>query len=1403
MADVKNEAVPKEAKVGLGLAGAGGLGWALLQGGLKWQDLVKALPFVIVAAGGALIAFALLKKLRSRLAGQKVRQAMAQNARQVPLGAGAKGEALLDDLRRKFEEGLDRFQKLGKSLYDLPWYMVVGERASGKTELIRRGTQDFRPGFQDPLLGIGGTVNMNWWFTNHGVLLDTAGALMLPEVQTGKNESWEKFLTLLQTQRKQCPINGLVLVIPADTLLTDPEEQVNTKASQIAQRFEEIQGRFGIRFPVFVVITKCDKINGFREFFEKTRDQTQMLGWSNPAGLEQPFSPDAVIEHLQKVHDQLVRRRAQLLQDPVPMTDATRRIDEVDALYEFPDELLEIGPGLRRYLEPIFVAGAWSTKPLFLRGIYFTSSLQTGQALDLAISKMLGQDVRHLLGGPILGQKHMFLRDVFLEKVFREKGLVTRSSNVDDLRRKRKLTLIGTGMAAVLALIGVTFWQTSSLNGKVQAYEPYWKRIRETDASAVPLLVKADGWAKGQEWQWLMETHRNAQASIDRNLDPPVIFRAAAVADSGDFRKNAREAYRRLYEATVLMPLVKQAAVRLGQTWTDQNRVEATDALEQLIYLTREQAEGAGVAKAPIGPLVRFLEKSLGKTVPPADLKLLEKCYVLAYDNRPWEAVRAWPAATEVDGAVAAYCDWWRSEVARKEKIGAGPAEESLKGALAAYRKAEDAFAQVPQAIPTTFRDAETFRVWWAERWAALESAKAQLDRALESEALSGWRDKGNSDPVVYLRNLRTDPFLERSASSQKLKTFFLPSADQPQSQLFNAFNRLKTASADFEDAVARLATPTTAPADAGALSSQDKLVSKDGSPHPYQLRFERLKPEAALLASTYEMAPGRKLSVWEQDVRTSTAPPTNAESDLTGKWATFLHELAVRRGRYAILQGVLPKRLAEPTGWAEAVKKAAATMPPRDETSLPVVMAGSAYKAEYDVDAVQKVLRDKEWAGLTKYFAAGATAAPVEVLDFADLKERYESCRDQYNTYLGALRSHWIGAPRALLEKTEWADCHHALTQLSDQASEVSEYLGRVDAMMPEGFRRPADRAEDEADDAALKPEEKIKHWAHLDATPGNARRTLLLRPLKMFKDEYVHTAPADAPTAEKYWADVSYQAMKSIAAAAVKDADNAYAALTTTYNKFPFDDELGGAAGMTVPDLPSLRDCLNKVSAPDYCPPGTVGKASLDAERQIPVRWSTEVHKLRLDGTNDTPAKQARYDRVQHVSRLLTLLEGKEGALQATITAVRGDDRRAWVEAAWWRLVFGGREVGKAARVKVEPQVIGPNLDVRSGPLTLVMIKDDRPNADARAAPKLPLSDSTAWACLRLVRGSEPVDESRTVYKVKKAFAETKGVRGVYVEDPRGEVVVEMTVEFKLGGRKPPMPLPDLSKPAPASGR
>lgn len=223
----------------------------------------------------------------------------------------------IDSLRGNFEQGVEKMRKAGKNVYDLPWFLLAGQTGAGKTEAIRRGhsKQDFPSGLNDYMQGVGGTLNMNWWFTNKAIILDTAGRIFEEKIKAGETTEWTEFLKMLKKVRRNMPINGFILVIPADSLLTDSITQIENKASHIAEQLTRVQDTLGVRFPVFVLISKADFIPGFREFVQnikEPRNQQQMLGWSNPRSLDEPFVPEQVDSYLDGVIEGLKKTPVEL-----------------------------------------------------------------------------------------------------------------------------------------------------------------------------------------------------------------------------------------------------------------------------------------------------------------------------------------------------------------------------------------------------------------------------------------------------------------------------------------------------------------------------------------------------------------------------------------------------------------------------------------------------------------------------------------------------------------------------------------------------------------------------------------------------------------------------------------------------------------------------------------------------------------------------------------------------------------------------------------------------------------------------------------------------------------------------------------------------------------------------------
>ncbi|TVQ62656.1 MAG: hypothetical protein EA378_04825 [Phycisphaerales bacterium] len=627
--------LPPAAQAGAVLVTGGGLMGALFAFGDGRVIAIVLGGLVVVAL--LLVVYKLLLKQADKRKSRPFEQGLADNSSTAPQDLSDPARrASMDALRKKFEEGVSVFKTHGKDIYTMPWYMLVGEPGSGKTEAIRHCNVGFPPGLQDELQGAGGTINMNWWFTNQAVILDTAGRLMFENIAPGQTSEWREFLGLLKRNRPNCPINGMLLVIPADSLIKDSADELEKKGGKIAQQLDQIQRVLGVRFPVFVVVTKCDLINGFREFFDDVHDprlQHQIMGWSNESGLDEAFDPKAVANHLGVVQQRLRRRRLSLLSDPVPTSESDgARIDEVDALYAFPESFVGISPRLQRYLEMIFVSGEWSNKPLFLRGIYFTSSMREGSALDADLAEALGVPLESLPEGRVWERDSaFFLRDLFVEKVFKERGLVTRASNARQMQRRRQAAILGSTAGVALLLLVLTWLGATTFAKRVGEPTRFWERTAErlvgaqdeTVAAIYPNPPASMNYEYVGDQPLFGEREGPGLASFldevrERESQPlrvPLIFRPVAVF-SADIDRLRREAHAAVLARTVLAPAAEASRRRIADdrtAWT----ATKTEALAELLRLEAAAVEGATPRED--GPSVDVLKLVEFALLDPAD----------------------------------------------------------------------------------------------------------------------------------------------------------------------------------------------------------------------------------------------------------------------------------------------------------------------------------------------------------------------------------------------------------------------------------------------------------------------------------------------------------------------------------------------------------------------------------------------------------------------------------------------------------------------------------------------------------------------------------------------------------------------------------------------------------------
>jgi type VI secretion system protein ImpL len=335
----------------------------------------------------------------------------------------APGEEALAAVASKFQATLDELKrrKLGRRfLREMPWYVIIGPPATGKTTALKQAGLSFPLELHDDLQGVGGTRNCDWFFTEDAVLIDTAGRYTeqasAPEADA---REWLGFLDLLKKHRGRRALNGVIVALSADMLAAD-ETALRAHGRTIRKRLAEIMERLEIRLPVYLMLTKADLIRGFEPVFGglTTAEREQVWGATFPAG-GRAGGADAARE-LELLSASLERKLG-------PRLDAEERLAVRAEIFRFPAQIAALSEPLRVLFDTIFgesryEASAWP------RGIYLTSATQEGTPIDRltgALASSFGLPAQPAPPPPRTERRSFFLKDLLVKVIFGEAGLAT------------------------------------------------------------------------------------------------------------------------------------------------------------------------------------------------------------------------------------------------------------------------------------------------------------------------------------------------------------------------------------------------------------------------------------------------------------------------------------------------------------------------------------------------------------------------------------------------------------------------------------------------------------------------------------------------------------------------------------------------------------------------------------------------------------------------------------------------------------------------------------------------------------------------------------------------------------------------------------------------------------------
>jgi type VI secretion system protein ImpL len=428
------------------LAGIAWAIWFILQLDL-WIPLVATGVVILIAA----VVF-IFRLIRGRRAASALERAIAEQGRQQAMNARPEKRGEIQALQKQILDGIQAIKKSklgGKkggsaALYQLPWYAIIGPPGAGKTTALKHSGLIF-PYADTSVRGVGGTRNCDWWFTNEAILLDTAGRYATEQED---QQEWLSFLRMLLKYRSHKPLNGLILAVSVPDIIDANEQQIELMGKKLRARIDEVMTELRMVLPVYVLITKCDLVAGFIEFFGNLRKSERAQAWGSTVHLkENKTDPASIFQRefdllVQRIHGRSIQRLA----------NERNRVAR-ERIFQFPLEFAGIRRNLSDLISQIFMVNTFQGTPL-LRGVYFSSGTQEGRPLDRVLARMgqaMGIQMAHAAQQQAVESKSYFLHDVFMNVVFPDADVAARSAQ--EVRRQ-KLVRIGVS-ASALAVAGI------------------------------------------------------------------------------------------------------------------------------------------------------------------------------------------------------------------------------------------------------------------------------------------------------------------------------------------------------------------------------------------------------------------------------------------------------------------------------------------------------------------------------------------------------------------------------------------------------------------------------------------------------------------------------------------------------------------------------------------------------------------------------------------------------------------------------------------------------------------------------------------------------------------------------------------------------------------------------------
>ena len=363
-----------------------------------------------------------------------------------------KDVAYINSALRNFIKYLKASKYLvGDSLYEMPWYFIVGKSQSGKSTLLEKNKFDHIQLNTDILKNSNYDYSdmIELWVNDSAVVIEVGSKIF----GNGETNQYllNKLISAIKISRPRQSLNGIIATMDIKTILSETKKEQKIHANRIQKLVVFVNQKTNLNIPLYTVFTRADLLADFSVFFSCSResDTSLPLGVTVPIATKK-FDPDYLSDEIDNLLKSIIDQQLHNLRK-------CKHNVEVGSVVAFPYQMKILISAVKHILFELNNLKRVSHQVWF-RGVYFVSSEQQGKQLDV-LSKNVADVLQFgMVGNVMLARsgKSFFCNNLF-EKIFISESDIVGVSPVNNRNFLMIQALSIAVSVAVIIGVGVRF----------------------------------------------------------------------------------------------------------------------------------------------------------------------------------------------------------------------------------------------------------------------------------------------------------------------------------------------------------------------------------------------------------------------------------------------------------------------------------------------------------------------------------------------------------------------------------------------------------------------------------------------------------------------------------------------------------------------------------------------------------------------------------------------------------------------------------------------------------------------------------------------------------------------------------------------------------------------------------